>query len=182
MRKLLEAAAVERPLIVVFDDVHWAEPLLLDLIEYLVGSSTGKAIFVLCLARPELLEIRPSWAVDDGTRSVVILEALPEADARALVDSLTSGGVGPIETARIVKTAEGNPLFLEQLVATDEERGETDDPAPDHPGSAGRAYRRPRSRRAHGARASLGRRAGTSRGAWSPRFSRRTSVVLSTNT
>ena len=94
MRKLLEAAAIERPLIVVFDDVHWAEPLLLDLIEYLVGSSTGKAIFVLCLARPELLEIRPSWAVDDGTRSVVILEALPETDARALVDSLTSAGWG----------------------------------------------------------------------------------------
>ncbi len=105
--------------------MHWAEPLLLDLIEYLVGFSTGKAIFVLCLARPELLETRPSWAVEDGTRSVVTLEALPEADARRLVESLTSGEVGPVETARIVRTAEGNPLFLEQLVATDEERGET---------------------------------------------------------
>ena len=125
VRKLFEAAAAERPLIVVFDDVHWAEPLLLDLIEYLVGFSTGKAIFVLCLARPELLETRPSWAVEDGTRSVVTLEALPEADARRLVESLTSGEVGPRETARIVRTAEGNPLFLEQLVATDEERGET---------------------------------------------------------
>ena len=124
VRKLLESAAAERPLIVVFDDVHWAEPLLLDLIEYLVDSSTGRAIFVLCLARPELLEIRPSWAVADGTRSVVTLEALPEADARSLVELLTSGGVGPLETARIVQTAEGNPLFLEQLVATDEERGE----------------------------------------------------------
>ena len=125
VRKLFEAAAAERPLIVVFEDVHWAEPLLLDLIEYLVGSSAGKAIFVLCLARPELLETRPSWAVEDGTRSVVTLEALPEADARRLVESLTSGEVGPRETARIVRTAEGNPLFLEQLVATGEERGET---------------------------------------------------------
>ena len=125
VRKLFEAAAVELPLIVVFEDVHWAEPLLLDLIEYLVGVSAGKAIFVLCLARPELLETRPSWAVEDGTRSVVTLEALPEADARNLVESLTSGELGPLETARIVRTAEGNPLFLEQLVATDEERGET---------------------------------------------------------
>jgi class 3 adenylate cyclase/tetratricopeptide (TPR) repeat protein len=125
VRKLLEAAAAERPLMVVFEDVHWAEPLLLDLIEYLVGFSTGKAIFVLCLARPELLETRRSWAVENGTRSVVTLEALSEADARRLVESLSSGEVGPRETARIVRTAEGNPLFLEQLVATGEERGET---------------------------------------------------------
>ena len=125
VRKLFEAAAAERPLIVVFEDVHWAEPLLLDLIEYLVGVSSGKAIFVLCLARPELLEWRPSWAVENATRSVVTLEALPEADARRLVDSLTSGVLGPVETARIVRTAEGNPLFLEQLLATDEERGGT---------------------------------------------------------
>ena len=120
---------------------------------------------MLCLARPELLEIRPSWAVDDGTRSVVTLEALPEADAQRLVESLTSGGLGPVETARIVRTAEGNPLFLEQLVATDEERGEADDPAPDHPGRAGRAYRRPRSSRAQRCSSEPRSRAGTSHGA-----------------
>ena len=158
VRKLFEAAAAERPLIVVFDDVHWAEPLLLDLIEYLVGSSAGKAIFVVCLARPELLETRPSWAVEDVTRSVVTLEALPEADARRLVESLTPGEVGPRETARIVRTAEGNPLFLEQLVATGRGTRRDCDPTPDHPGRAGHPYRWPRSRRAHGARASLGRR------------------------
>jgi class 3 adenylate cyclase/tetratricopeptide (TPR) repeat protein len=125
VRKLFEAAASERPLIVGFEDVHWAEPLLLDLIEYLVGFSTGKSIFVVCLARPDLLETRPSWAVDDGNRSVVALEALPEADARKLVESLTEAELDPREVARIMRTAEGNPLFLEQLVATDEERGET---------------------------------------------------------
>jgi class 3 adenylate cyclase/tetratricopeptide (TPR) repeat protein len=125
VRKLFEASAAERPLIIVFEDVHWAEPLLLDLIEYLVGFTAGKAIFVVCLARPELLETRPSWAVEDGTRSVVTLQALPEDDARRLVESLTSGELGSLETARIVRTAEGNPLFLEQLVAADEERGET---------------------------------------------------------
>jgi class 3 adenylate cyclase/tetratricopeptide (TPR) repeat protein len=125
VRKLFEAAAAERPLIVVFEDIHWAEPLLLDLIEYLVGFSTGNAIFVLCLTRPELLENRPAWAVNDGDRSVVALEPLGEADAQRLVESLTSRELGPRETARIVDTAEGNPLFLEQLVATDEEGGES---------------------------------------------------------
>jgi class 3 adenylate cyclase/tetratricopeptide (TPR) repeat protein len=125
VRRLFEAAAAERPLIVGFEDVHWAEPLLLDLIEYLVGFSAGSPIFVLCLARPELLEIRPSWAASGRNRSVVAVDALSEADARRLVGSLAAGELDSLETARIVRTAEGNPLFLEQLVATDEERGET---------------------------------------------------------
>jgi class 3 adenylate cyclase len=124
VRKLFEAAALERPLIIGFEDVHWAEPLLLDLIEYLVGFSTGTALFLICLARPELLETRPSWGVGDGNRSLVVLPALPEAEARKLVHSLASSELGPAETTKIVRTAEGNPLFLEQLVATKEERGE----------------------------------------------------------
>jgi len=125
VRKLFEALAARHPLIVAFEDIHWAEPLLLDLIEYLVGFSSGTPLFVVCLARPELLELRPSWAAEDGKRSVIALEALSEIDARALVESLTSGELGPLATARIVRTAEGNPLFLEQLVATGEERGDT---------------------------------------------------------
>ena len=124
VRKLFEAAATERPLIVGFEDVHWAEPLLLDLIDYLVGFSSGRALFLLCLARPELLETRPSWRVDDGKRSVTTLEALPEVEARKLVHSLASSELEPSEATRIVRTAEGNPLFLEQLVATEQERGE----------------------------------------------------------
>jgi tetratricopeptide (TPR) repeat protein len=112
-------------LIVGFDDVHWAEPLLLDLIEYLVGFTTGTPLFVVCLARPELLETRPSWAVENEDRSLVTLAALTEPDAQQLVHSLSAGELGPLETARIVRAAEGNPLFLEQLVASDEERGES---------------------------------------------------------
>jgi class 3 adenylate cyclase len=125
VRKLFEAAAMERPLIVGFEDVHWAEPLLLDLIEYLVGFSTGTALFLICLTRPELLETRPSWGVGDGNRSLLVLEALPEAQARKLVHSLASSELGPAETTTIVRTAEGNPLFLEQLVAAKKERGES---------------------------------------------------------
>src|SRR6185436_13869820 len=90
VRKLFEAVAVERPLIVGVEDVHWAEPLLLDLIEYLVAFSTGRALFLLCLARPELLESRPTWAANDGNRSLTTLEALPEVEARKLVHSLAS--------------------------------------------------------------------------------------------
>ena len=125
VRKLFEASAMERPLIVGFEDVHLAEPLLLDLIEYLVGFSTGTALFVLCLGRPELLETRPSWGVADEKTSVVVLGALPKAEARTLVHSVASDDLGPADISRIVGTAEGNPLFLEQLVATRVERGET---------------------------------------------------------
>jgi class 3 adenylate cyclase/predicted ATPase len=125
VRKLFEAAAAEQPLILGFEDVHWAEPLLLDLIEYLVGFSAGTPLLVLCLARPELLESRPSWAAQNGNRTVVALKALPEAEAQELVQSLASGGLESLEAGRIIRTAEGNPLFLEQLVATEEETGET---------------------------------------------------------
>jgi class 3 adenylate cyclase len=126
VRRLFEAVACERPLIVVFEDVHWAEPMLLDLLDYIVGFSAEAPIFVLCLARPELLETHPSWAAPHANRSLVVLEALSETDARELVGALGSDELDSDGTIRIVQTAEGNPLFLEQLVAAQVERGETD--------------------------------------------------------
>jgi len=114
IRRLFESAADERPLVAVVDDLHWGEPLLLDLLEYLAGFSTGAPILILCLARRELFEARPSWAAGE----VVALEALAEPEARKLVHSIGEGEIAPPEEARIVRTAEGNPLFLEQLVAT----------------------------------------------------------------
>jgi class 3 adenylate cyclase/tetratricopeptide (TPR) repeat protein len=117
-RRLFEAAARERPLVAVVDDLHWGEPLLLDLLEYLVNFSSGAAIFVLCLARGELYETRPSWIVRSRLREVVQLGALDDDEARRLVRSIGDGELGAHEAAEIVHTAEGNPLFLEQLVAT----------------------------------------------------------------
>src|SRR5204863_2005298 len=61
-RKLFEAVGRERPLVVVLDDIHWAEPTLLDLLEYVVGFSSGAPILLLCLARPDLFDVRPSWS------------------------------------------------------------------------------------------------------------------------
>jgi DNA-binding SARP family transcriptional activator len=117
-RRLFEELASERPLVLVIDDVHWAEPTLLDLLEHLVGFSSSVPILVLCLARPELFEMRPEWAVPQANRTVISLEPLPVVDSRALVEGLERAQelAGPART-RAVEAAEGNPLFLEQLVA-----------------------------------------------------------------
>jgi DNA-binding SARP family transcriptional activator/class 3 adenylate cyclase len=113
VRRLLEAAAAERPLVVVLEDLHWAEPTLLDLVDYLSVFSTGHAILLACVARPELLEARPTWA--QPGHEVLVLDPLPEDHARTLVAA--AGSLAPGAAERIVQTAEGNPLFLEQLVA-----------------------------------------------------------------
>jgi class 3 adenylate cyclase/tetratricopeptide (TPR) repeat protein len=119
VRRLFEAVASDRPLVAVLDDLHWGEPLLLDLLEYLAGFSTKAPILILCLAREDLFETRPSWAAG----AVVPLNALTEPEAFELVHAIGEGVVAPPEEARIVRTAEGNPLFLEQLVATRTECG-----------------------------------------------------------
>ena len=123
VRKLFEAAAAERPLIVVFEDVHWAEPLLLDLIEYLVGSSHRKGdSSCSALHARSSWRSRPSWAVEDGNQIVGDLGGAARGrGAKARSRRSPRASWGRVETARIVRTAEGNPLFLEQLVAT--ERG-----------------------------------------------------------
>ncbi len=111
VRRLLEALARDNPVVLVLDDVHWAEPTLLDLVDYIAEWSSGAPILLVCLGRPELLEDRPEWA--DGA---VMLQALEENDARALVDALPERGhVGDEAVAAVLTTAEGNPLFLEQL-------------------------------------------------------------------
>ncbi|MEA2178360.1 MAG: hypothetical protein QOG77_1657, partial [Solirubrobacteraceae bacterium] len=117
VRRLLERAAAERPLVLVVEDVHWAEPLLLELLEYLTAFSTGHAILLVCLARPEAADLRPAWP---GS-TVLELGPLADGESRALVEA-AQAGLDAGAARRIVERAEGNPLFLEQLVAvgTDE--------------------------------------------------------------
>jgi class 3 adenylate cyclase/tetratricopeptide (TPR) repeat protein len=114
VRRVLEALARERPLVVCLEDIHWAEPTLLDLVEYVAGWSSGAPILLLCLARPELLEERPDWLNVCG--ATLTLEPLNEDESEALLETLAA----PLEAgarARIRETAEGNPLFVEQMVA-----------------------------------------------------------------
>ena len=124
LRRLLERVAQERPLVVVVEDVHWAEPTLLDFLEYLVAFSSGQPILLVCIARPEFVEKGPAWVALQPTRSLLVLDALSDAEARQLVESAGADDLGSATSDRIVETAEGNPLFLEQLVAVGVQSGE----------------------------------------------------------
>jgi predicted ATPase len=100
---------------VVIEDLHWAEPTFLDLVDYLAREATER-IVLLCLARPDLVEGRPEWESTD----VVELEPLSTADVESLVVE-RAGSIGPDAVRLIVEISEGNPLFAEQLlVALDE--------------------------------------------------------------
>ncbi len=117
VRRLFESLARERPLVVVFEDLHWSEPTLLDLIEYIADWSHDVPVFILCLARPELLEKRPRWGGGEDDASL-LLEPLTAAESDALIESLQGEASLPPETrTRIAETAEGNPLYVEQMVA-----------------------------------------------------------------
>jgi len=118
VRRLLEAVGHARPLLLVLEDVHWAEPTLLDLVDHLAEHAAAPML-VLCLARPDLLESRPSWEA----RVLSRLAPLSDEESAELVDNLADV---PAETrARIVAVAEGNALFVEQLHAHAVEAGET---------------------------------------------------------
>jgi class 3 adenylate cyclase/tetratricopeptide (TPR) repeat protein len=116
VRKLFEAMAVVDPLVVVFDDIHWAEPTFLDLVEYVTTFAQGVPLLVLCTARADLFDQRPTWTAPRPNVTVLALEPLSAADSAVFVTDLGEMVSDTVE--RIVETAEGNPLFVEQLVAT----------------------------------------------------------------
>jgi class 3 adenylate cyclase/tetratricopeptide (TPR) repeat protein/DNA-binding winged helix-turn-helix (wHTH) protein len=117
-RRLFEVIAGRCPLVVVFDDLHWAEPTFLDLVEHVADLSRGAPIVILCMARPELLDERPGWGGGKLNATSILLEPLSEGDTEELIANLLSRATLPAETgARIAAATEGNPLFAEELLA-----------------------------------------------------------------
>ena len=115
VRRFLEALARKGPVLLALDDTHWAEPTLLDLVEYLGGWAEGP-ILLLCLARGDLLEARPGWGGPTSTGFLVELGPLPELMLGTLVEQLAGEPVDERQQ-RIVEHAGGNPLFAEQMLA-----------------------------------------------------------------
>jgi predicted ATPase len=120
VRRFIEALARERPVLLALDDVHWAEPTLLDLVEYL-GEWAEGPILVLCIARRDLLDTRPAWGGPTSTGFLVELEPLPAEAAAELVAELSDDPVPAELRERIAAHSGGNPLFAQQLVALAQE-------------------------------------------------------------
>jgi class 3 adenylate cyclase/tetratricopeptide (TPR) repeat protein len=116
-RKLFESLARRRPLVLVFEDVHWAEPTFLDLLEHLRAWSRDAPVLVLCSTRPDILERYPAWAGDAPNLFRLDLAPLSEDESHHLVDTILGAPVaGGRLPAQVVATADGNPLYLVEIL------------------------------------------------------------------
>jgi class 3 adenylate cyclase/tetratricopeptide (TPR) repeat protein len=123
-RRLLELLAARTPLVVVLDDLHWAEPGLLDLVEHVADYGRGAPILLVAMARPEFLEQRPGWAGGKLNATTLLLEPLGDDESSQLLAALAGSVALPEAAARpITQAAQGNPLFLEELLAALVEEG-----------------------------------------------------------
>ncbi len=118
VRRLFEAEAKARPLVVLFDDLQWAETTFLDLVEHLADWSRDAPILLICLARPEFLDERPGWGGGKFNATSALLERLSDGESAELVTNLL--GRAQLDEGvrdRIMSAAEGNPLFVEEMLA-----------------------------------------------------------------
>lgn len=123
-RRLLESRAAERPQIVVLDDIQWAEPTFLDLVEHVADLSRDAPIFLLCVARTELLDLRPGWGGGKMNATSVLLEPLGGEECETLIENLLAGVPLDDDTRdRITGASQGNPLFVEEMLVMVRERG-----------------------------------------------------------
>jgi len=123
-RRLLETRAAGRPQVVVIDDLQWAEPVFVDLVEHVADFSRDAPIFLLCVARTELLDRRQGWGGGKMNASSILLEPLKGEDCDALIDNLLAGALLDVGTRdRIAVASEGNPLFVEEMLAMVREHG-----------------------------------------------------------
>jgi class 3 adenylate cyclase len=122
-RQLVDAIARERPTVLLFEDIHWADSGMLDLLELLASRVQGVPLLLLTLARPDLLETRPGWGGGLPAYTALPLDPLADADARELaVLLLGEDEESSAYAAQLVEISEGNPLFIEELAASLAER------------------------------------------------------------
>ncbi len=116
VRAWAEQLASAQPLVLLFEDVHWGEEPLLDLVEHLAGWVRTAPLLLLCLARPELLDVRPTWGGGRVRATTIELEPLQLEESTELVAALTAELDVSVDTGAVLAKTEGNPLFLEETV------------------------------------------------------------------
>jgi class 3 adenylate cyclase len=117
VRKLFEHVAADRPAVVVFDDIQWGEPTFLDLLEYLADWIKTAPVLFVCLARPEVRELRPEWMLAKPNATLLALDSLTGSELDGLIRNLVSGAeLSRAARTKIVEVAEGNPLFVEETL------------------------------------------------------------------
>ena len=126
-RRIIELLANEQPTVFIFEDIHWADPPQLDLLEYLATHVRDVPALFLALARSELLEVRPGWGSGILGHTAIPLEPLSPIDAASIASYLLSGSGDLSSVERLVDVAEGNPLFIEELAASLLDRGPSDE-------------------------------------------------------
>jgi class 3 adenylate cyclase/tetratricopeptide (TPR) repeat protein len=127
-RQFFEALAEQRPVVLVFEDLHWADDDLLDFVDHLVDWSTAVPLFVVCTARPELLERRPGWGGGKPNALTLSISPLSDDETARLLAGLLDRAVLPAELQRsLLERAGGNPLYAEQFARLLGERSEIDD-------------------------------------------------------
>ena len=116
-RKFLEGLAARSPVVALIDDIHWAEPAFLDLLEHVLEASKAAPILLLATARHDLLDERPQWGEGSGATRLVLRPLSDEAARQVVENLLGSAGLPGDVVVRIVAAAEGNPLFVEQMLS-----------------------------------------------------------------
>ena len=114
-RRFIEAIASVRPLVLVLEDVHWADAALLAFIEHVVEWSSGVSILVICTARPELFDREPGWGGGKRNWSTISLAPLADGDTRQLISGLLPAEASEDLAQVVIERAGGNPLFAEEL-------------------------------------------------------------------
>ena len=117
--RLIGTMTIDRTVVMVLEDVHWADDLLLDVVEQLITHARRRSLLAICTARPEFAERRPGWGAGANTMSLA-LESLDDTQTRVLLSN-ASPGLPAERTQRVIAAAEGNPLFAEHLAALIEE-------------------------------------------------------------
>jgi len=118
VRRVLETLARRQPVVLVVDDLHWAEPTFMDLLEHVADWVRDAPLLLVVMARPDLLDVRPAWGASRPNATSVLLEPLAEDETADLLRHLVGAAkLGGRASARILEVAEGNPLFVEEVVA-----------------------------------------------------------------